>query len=239
MSTLVHMSENRRAMSTRLELGKAVRCTDGVVGELGDVVIDPVGKRVTHLVVRPHDGSGDARLVPVELAGGDEEGEISLRCTKEEVERLPNVAESAYLRTGEVPVGDKEWDVGIEDVLALPYYEGTGFGEYVGDLGQNVAVTYDRVPKGEVEVRRSSNVITADGQYVGDVDGFLVDDDDQITHFVLERGHLWGRREVTVPIGAVAKVESDSVTVALSTDEISALPTHKVHRWRAAARRSS
>jgi sporulation protein YlmC with PRC-barrel domain len=234
------MSENRRAMSTRLELGKAVLCTDGVVGELGDVVIDPVGKRVTHLVVRPHHGSGDARLVPVELAeGGDEGGEISLRCTKEDVERLPNVAEAAYLRMGEVPVGDEEWDVGIEDVLALPYYESTahyentGFGgEYGGDLGQDVAFTYDRVPKGEVEVRRSSNVITADGQYAGDVDGFLVDDDGQITHFVLERGHLWGRREVTVPIEAVAKVESDSVTVSLSTDEISALPTHKVHRWR-------
>jgi sporulation protein YlmC with PRC-barrel domain len=226
------MSENRRAMSTRLELGKAVRCTNGVVGELGDVVIDPVGKRVTHLVVRPHHGSGDARLVPVELAeGSDEAGELSLRCTKEDVKRLPNVEEFAYLRMGEVPVGDDEWDVGIEDVLALPYYESTGF-EYVGDPGQNVAFTYDRVPKGEVEVRRSSNVITADGQYAGDVDGFLVDDDDQITHFVLERGHLWGRREVTVPIGAVAKVESDSVTVSLSTDQISALPTHKVHRWR-------
>jgi sporulation protein YlmC with PRC-barrel domain len=223
-------------MTTRLELGKAVRCTDGVVGELGDVVIDPVGKRVTHLVVRPHHGSGDARLVPVELAGGgDEGGEISLRCTKEDVERLPNVEEFAYLRMGEVPVGDEEWDVGIEDVLALPYYpyyEGTGLGGYVGDPGQNVAFTYDRVPKGEVEVRRSSDVITADGQYAGDVDGFLVDDDGQITHFVLERGHLWGRREVTVPIGAVAKVESDSVTVSLSSDEISALPTHKVHRWR-------
>jgi len=227
-------------MSTRLELGKAVRCTDGVVGELGDVVIDPVRKRVTHLVVRPHHGSGDARLVPVELAGGgDEGGEIALRCTKEEVERLPNVEEFAYLRMGEVPVGDEEWDVGIEDVLALPYYESTEFGEYGGDLGQNVAFTYDRVPKGEVEVRRSSIVITADGRYVGDVDGFLLDDDDQITHFVLERGHLWGRREVTVPIGAVAKVESDSVTVSLSTDEISALPTHKVHRWRGPARGSS
>jgi sporulation protein YlmC with PRC-barrel domain len=74
-------------------------------------------------------------------------------------------------------------------------------------------------------------VITTDGHHVGDVDGFLVDDDDQITHFVLERGHLWGRREVTVPIGAVVKVESDRVTVGLSTDEIGKLPAHRVHRW--------
>ena len=98
-------------------------------------------------------------------------------------------------------------------------------------MGQDLGMVYDRVPKGEVEVRRSSSVMTTDGHYVGDVDGFLVDEEDQITHFVLERGHLWGRREVTVPIGAVAKVESDTVTVNLSSDEIGALPAHKIHRW--------
>jgi sporulation protein YlmC with PRC-barrel domain len=236
--TRVHGGKNCRAMTKRLELGKPVRCTDGVVGELRDVVIDPVRKQVTHLVVRPHNALGDARLVPVELADGGEQGrEISLRCTIEEVRGLPNVEEFAYLRLGEVPLGDEAWDVGIEDVLAFPYYQSTGFGEYVGD--PNVALIYDRVPKGEVEVRRASNVITADGQYVGDVDGFLLDDDDQITHFVLERGHLWGRREVTVPIGAVAKVESDTVIVSLSADEIGELPAHKVHRWPGSARRRS
>ena len=63
------------------------------------------------------------------------------------------------------------------------------------------------------------------------MDGFLVDEEDQITHFVLERGHLWGRREVTVPIGAVAKVESDAVTLDLTKDEVEKLPAHKLHRW--------
>jgi uncharacterized protein YrrD len=73
--------------------------------------------------------------------------------------------------------------------------------------------------------------MSADGDYLGDVDGFLVDDGDHITHFVLERGHLWGRREVTVPINAVASVESDVVTLSLSKDEVGALPSHRVHRW--------
>jgi hypothetical protein len=59
----------------------------------------------------------------------------------------------------------------------------------------------------------------------------LVDGDDQITHLVLERGHLWGRREVTVPIGAVAHVATDSVEVSLTKDEVGALPAIPVHRW--------
>jgi sporulation protein YlmC with PRC-barrel domain len=216
----------------RLELGKPVRCTDHELGELADLVIDPVKKRVTHLVVKSHHGIGEAHLVPIELAEAAAVGtDIRLTCSLNDARRLPNAEEFAYLRLGEVPEGDSDWDVGVTTPLALPYYESGGFDGYAGGLGQDIGMVYDRVPKGEVEVRRSSNVITSDGHYVGDVDGFLVDDADQITHFVLERGHLWGRREVTVPIGAVARVESDTVTLSLSTDEIGALPAHRVHRW--------
>ena len=48
----------------RLELGTSVRCTDDTFGELADVVIDPISKRLTHLVVRPRHEDGLARLVP-------------------------------------------------------------------------------------------------------------------------------------------------------------------------------
>jgi hypothetical protein len=214
----------------RLELGTPVRCTDDTFGELADVVIDPISKRLTHLVVRPRHQEGEApRLVPVELAEGGEEGsEISLRCTVDEVNRLEPVQEFAYLRLGEFPVEDPDWDLGVQDVLALPYYEGDPLG--LPSYNTNVGMTYDRVPKGEVEIRRSSAVTSADGHGLGEVDGFLVDGEGQITHFILERGHLWGRREVTIPIGAVATVETDAVTLSLSKDEVGALPSVRVHR---------
>jgi sporulation protein YlmC with PRC-barrel domain len=86
-------------------------------------------------------------------------------------------------------------------------------------------------PQREVEIRRSSRVTLSDGHDVGHVDGLLVDRDEQITHLVLEHGHLWGHREVTIPIGAVAKVESDTVTLSLSKDEVGALEPAAVHRW--------
>jgi sporulation protein YlmC with PRC-barrel domain len=214
----------------RLELGTPVRCTDDTFGELADVVIDPISKRLTHLVVRPRHQEGEApRLGPVELAeGGEEESEISLRCTVDEVNRLEPVQEFAYLRLDEFPVEDPNWDVGVQDVLAMPYYEGDPLG--LPSYNTNVGMTYDRVPKGEVEIRRSSAVTSADGHGLGEVDGFLVDGEGQITHFILERGHLWGRREVTIPIGAVAKVETDAVTLTLSKDEVGALPSVRVHR---------
>jgi sporulation protein YlmC with PRC-barrel domain len=217
----------------RLEIGNRVRCTDGVYGELADIVIDPLEKRVTHLVVQPEHGAGEARLVPIQLAKGrdDEQREIELECTLDEAQGFESVHEAAYLRLGQSPE-DPDWDVGVEDVLAMPYYAGLDddVGTYWGEPDSHVTMYYDRVPKGEVEVRRASVVISADGHSLGEVDGFVVDADEHITHFVLERGHLWGRKEVTIPIGAVAKVESDAVHVALSKDEVGALRAVRVGR---------
>src|SRR5262249_7922640 len=138
----------------RLELGTPVRCSDAAYGEVADVVIDPTQKRLTHVVVRPqHQEAAANRLVPLDLIdAAASERELVLRCSVEDVNKLDSVREVAFLRLGEFPTADPDWDVGVSDVLATPYYEGSGFGEYVGDYGTGEAVTYDRVPKGEVEV---------------------------------------------------------------------------------------
>ncbi len=212
----------------RLELRQPVRCTDDALGELADVVIDPATRRVTHLVVQPSSGDEPPRLVPVELAAGEDGSDgIELRCSLAEVERFPPARETAFLRLGEAPVEDPEWDIGLEDVLAMPYYPLDGPADPAG----YAAVAYDRIPKGEVEIQRASAVLSADEHHLGHVDGFVIEGDTQaITHVVLERGHLWGRRDVTIPIGAVASVEIDVVRLTLSRDEVGELPAVRVRR---------
>ena len=213
----------------RLELGSRVDCTDESFGKLVDVVIDPTSRRVTHLVVERAGDASLARLVPVELAAlGDDVGEaVALQATVDEVRGLPPAHEVAYLRLDGFPVDDPDWDVGVEEVLAFPYYPSYDLAPAPVDY----AARYDRVPKGEVEIRRASAVQSADGQHVGDVDGFLVDDGQLITHVVLEQGHPWERREVVIPIGAVARVESDEITLSLTKDEVGALPSAAIRRW--------
>jgi hypothetical protein len=224
-------SDRREGSATDLTLGKRVKCVDGPLGELDDVVIDPIAKRVTHLVVQPFHQHGRARLVPIELAEGGRGAAITLRCTLEEVRRLAPVQEMSYLRLDQYEVDDPDWDVGVKEVFAMPYYDTAGFATTTPGLGEDVAVLYDRVPKGEVEVRRSSSVVSADDRTVGSVEGFLVDEG-QITHLVLERGHLWGKREITIPIGAIAKVSTDEVRLRLTKHELGELPSVPVHRWR-------
>jgi sporulation protein YlmC with PRC-barrel domain len=222
----------------RLDLGSAVRCTDGLYGELADVIIDPIKRRVTHLVVQPHHRHDLARLVPIDRAhpGAAADTEISLDYAIADIGALEPLQKAAYLRLGEVPVEDPDWEVGIEDVLALPYYGslppgGLGLATAPFAVDDHVTEVYDRVPKDKIEIRRASAVISSDEHRVGHVDGFVVDSGEVITHLVLEHGHLWGKQEITIPIDAVANITTDEVTLSLSKDQIAELKSVPVHRW--------
>ena len=215
----------------RLDLGHTVHCPDAAVGKLADVVVDPTTRCVTHLVVETHGTHARARLVPIELAEPGDGDEIRLTCSTTDVERLPLVEAADYLRLGEFPVADPQWDVGISEMLALPYYQAVDLpGGGVPDPDQGVVVNYDRVPKGQVEIRRKSMVVTSDEHVAGHVEGFLVGDDHQIGHIVLQHGHLWGRRDVVIPIGAIAHVENDVVSLSIAKDDVDALEQVKIDR---------
>jgi sporulation protein YlmC with PRC-barrel domain len=207
-----------------LQLGAPVRCADGAGGEVADVVIEPGSRRLTHLVVQTEDGQ--ALLVPVELVGPNAPGrrEVVLTCTVEELRAHESIREFAYLRFDEFPDADETSAVGIEDTIVLPSYNTGELGGYPGDIDPEVGITYDRIPRGEVELRRSSPVLCAEGEEVGHIDGFLVREG-RVTHVVLEHGHLWGTRAVTIPVDAVEKIETDGVTLRLSKAEIGELPT--------------
>jgi hypothetical protein len=125
---------------------------------------------------------------------------------------------------------DPNWDIGAQDVLALPVYqELDGMGTAI-DPDPHVMVNYDRIPKHEVEIRRSSSVISTDGHHLGQVEGFLIGNG-ETADLLLARGHLWGRREVVIPAAAIERVRNDSVTLTLTKDEVGELDVRHVHRW--------
>jgi sporulation protein YlmC with PRC-barrel domain len=206
----------------KLELGTTIRCADGASRELVDVVIDSSSSSVTHLVIRPPEDAEAARLVPIALASQaepDGQTEISLSCSAQELERFDPVHKFEILHAGERPNEDPKWDVGVEDIVVTPNYSPTGFGDYAGSLDSDVTVSYDRVPKGEIELRHASAVYSADGHHLGSVDGVVVDDNDRLTHLLLERGHLWWKREVELPADTIAKFQSDMLTLGVTKRE--------------------
>jgi NADH:ubiquinone oxidoreductase subunit D len=55
------------ADATLFTIGAEARCRDGYCGEVIRVVMDPLTRTVTHLVVEPEHRQGLGRLVPLEL----------------------------------------------------------------------------------------------------------------------------------------------------------------------------
>jgi len=212
-------------------IGSEVTCRDGVCGELKRVVVDPVARALTHLVVEPKHRRHTGHLVPVELVDSAAK-EIRLRCSMAEFEMLDDAEETHFLPGARGP-----WGYEQGQMFSWPYYGlgiggGTGVGGAMGmgggmgtvgmDLGPHT-VTDDRVPAGEVEVRRGEHVHATDGA-IGRVQGLVVDPSDHhVTHVLLDEGHLWGEKEVAIPIGAVTGV-GDGVRLSLTKDEVRELP---------------
>jgi hypothetical protein len=209
--------------STEFVLGSSVSCSDGPGGELTRVVVDPAARTVTHLVVQPPHRGGTSRLVPVRLAGTGTAA-IQLRCTTSQFEGLQEAEE-----TQTVPGALGDLDDGHGHQLPAPYYGrggmglamavGTGFG--AGTAPQRI--TSDRIPAGQIAVRGGEHVHATDGP-IGKVRGLAVlTRGRRVTHVLLDEGHLWGKRQVAIPIGAVADF-SDGVRLSLTRDEVRDLP---------------
>ncbi len=208
--------------TTQFTIGSEARCADGVCGELTRVVVDPVAQAVTHLVVEPKDRSGLARLVPIDLAEAAPPG-VRLQCTLAAFEQLDPAEETQF-----VPGSTGYAAYGPQQVVTWPYYglnagAGTPGGVDLGVAGFSSTVTYDRIPLGEVEVRRGDRVEATDGS-IGRIQGLVVDPHDhQVTHVLLQEGHLWGRKDVAIPIKAVSRV-GDTIRLNLSQHEVRDLP---------------
>ncbi|MGO9901463.1 MAG: PRC-barrel domain-containing protein [Solirubrobacteraceae bacterium] len=213
-------------------IGTEVTCSDGVCGDLRRVVIDPIARAITHLVVEPRHRQGAGHLVPIGLVTSAAE-EIQLRCTKSEFNALEDAEETQFL-----PGASGQWGYRQEQMLSLPYFPlgmggiGTG-GMGIGGMGMSgmgmpmgtgpYVVTSDRVPAGEVEVRRGEHVHATDGA-IGRVQGLVIDPSDhRVTHVLLDEGHLWGEKRVAIPIGVVTRVD-DGVWLSLTKDEVRGLP---------------
>ncbi len=143
--------------------------------------------------------------MPVDLVDNTG-GQISVRCTLAEFDRLEHAAERKLV-TG---------------------MEGVGSGGLVGPgfehgSGQPRMVIEDVVPVGESDVGPGEPVHAVDGE-IGRVQGFLVDPGDrQATHLLLQEGHFWGRKEVAIPISAVTGYDG-GIRLNITKKQVEELP---------------
>jgi sporulation protein YlmC with PRC-barrel domain len=210
------------AAAVEFAIGSEVSCADGICGRLTRVVVDPVAKAVTDLVVEPEERAGLARLVPVELAaplGRGAEG-VRLNCTLAQFARFDSAEETQFIP------GTRGYETyGPEQVLAWPYFrQGDTVMDPDAEGKTSQTVTVDTVPLGEVDVRRGEHVHATDGS-IGQVQGLVVDPaGEHVTHVLLQEGHLWGRKQVAIPISAVTGVDDQGISLGITKQQVQDLP---------------
>ena len=193
----------------RLKLDQRLRCSDGIGATLHDVVVDPSSRRITHIVVTAE--SDVARLVPIALLATSD----ALTCGAEALREFDAIREYAFLRMDEFPHGDDRHDVGVETMVTMP--------DTMGELDPSSGLVYDLIPKGNVELRQTSDVYSADGHRLGNLDSVL-HEDGALTHVLYARGHLWWARRRAIPIDEIGELSTDRVTARLDRAGVEALP---------------
>jgi sporulation protein YlmC with PRC-barrel domain len=108
-------------------------------------------------------------------------------------------------------------------VFSWPYY-GVGARLAPFHLGNSQqAVTYHSIPLGEVEILRGEPVHATDGD-IGRVQGLVIDPrNHHVTHVLLQEGHRWGRKQVAIPVSAVAST-GDGIRLKITKQEVQDLP---------------
>jgi len=206
-------------------IGAEASCSDGLGGEVSRLIMDPVALTVTHLVIEPKHRREPGRLVPVHLVDTTT-GQIRLRCSVAEFDNL-DLAEETDLVEG------VDYGGGFGQAEAVQSYGNVGamgVGGSVAGMGIGMStghrtptVVHDVVPLGETDLRPGEHVHAVDGE-IGQVQGFMVDPgDNHVTHVLLKEGHLWGRKEVAIPISAVIGVDN-GIRLNITKKQVEDLP---------------
>jgi sporulation protein YlmC with PRC-barrel domain len=184
------------------------------------VILNPETREVTHFVVQDRNlPDRDQRLVPIDQVAETSRKRIRLRCSQAELAAMDHFVDTHYAPTLHEPSIEYPVDFTIRSVpratLTEPRY---------------ASETVEHIPPGELAVRRGTKVEARDGR-VGHVNELVLDPESgHISHLVMEEGHLWGKREVTVPVSAIDYLLEDTVYLKLDKSAIEQLPTVPVRR---------
>jgi len=206
-----------------IPLNAPVECKDGVYGRSMYILIDPVTNQVTYLVVKQDASPNTEYLVPVDLVVETIADTIRLRCSKADLEKMKPFIQTEFVQ---------------EKVLDYAGYHGgiSGMGSYyyvpyvTSEIMVPVTKEHKQIPAGELAVHRGTSVEATDG-YVGRVDEFVVNPENgHITYLVMREGHLWGKKDVIIPLSALGETREDTVFLNLNKQQVESLPTFPVNR---------
>ena len=191
-----------------------VSCSDGPCGQSTHVILMPTNEKITHLVISNGLYPETEYLVPIDHIAETTSELIRLNCTREDLAKMPVFDKVEFIPSN------------LTGFSASPYM----MWPYYAPEAEFIRMDMEHIPANELAFRRGASVEATDGR-VGRVDEFLINpDNDHITHLVLREGHLWGQKDVTIPVSQIDHYAENTVYLRLDKHGIEALPTIPVRR---------
>jgi hypothetical protein len=199
-----------------VSINAKVNCSDGPYGQSTCVILKPTTQEITHLVVSNELFPEINYLVSLDHVMESTPSRIQLNCSREELSKMPIFSTVEF-----VPSNLTGFTGG--PYMMWPYYASSA---------PYTTVEKEHIPADELAIRRGAGVEAVDG-HVGRVDEFLINpSNDLISHLVLREGHLWGQKDVTIPMSQIDHFENNTVYLKLNKDEVEKLPNIPVrHSW--------
>jgi hypothetical protein len=205
------------ANTMEISIHAAVQCIDGADGIVDRIVVDPVAKVITHIVVREAGLLGNIVMVPMSVVTKSTTETLHVDLTKHQLSNLQTFVEKNHVTTsvGATPMSQLGYSMNPVGVTYWPFYP----------IQEQDYIRIDStLPKGELAMHRRDLVQATDG-HVGYIDEFMVDPrSDAITHLVLREGHLWGQRHVAIPVSHIERISDGEVLLKVTKQQIEALP---------------
>lgn len=208
-----------------IPLNVDVYCSDGLGGRSSQVIVEPTQEQVTHLVVKEHYAPHTEYMVPIDQVVDSTPDMIKLGCTLAELATMEPFIHIDTLYNDAAGMGYATEEFGLAGNLGMGY---TNWPQPAAGEPFIVTVKTAATPLGEIALTHGAHIHASNGRQVGQLDGFLVDATGQISHLVLREGHFWGKKEVTIPVGQIDRLEEERVYLKLDQASIGALPTTPV-----------
>jgi len=197
-----------------IPINATVNCSNGPCGRSTYVILKPTTEKITHLVVNNELYPATEFLIPIEHVVESTPESIQLDCTSADVSKMPVFIQVEFIPSNLTGFSASHY-------MMWPYY---------APEIDYIRVEKEHIPANELAIRRGTNVEATDG-HVGRVDEFLINPDtDHITYLVLREGHLWGQKDVTIPVSQIDHYKDNTVYLKLDKHAIEGLPTIPVHR---------
>lgn len=196
-----------------IPLGVHVQCIDGHGGSVSRLIVDPLTRRLSHIVVQNGTASGVEHRVPVAWILRATLGSVVLDCTQDALAAI-----ELFVEERSISSNASEYE---------PSYAVDRSAEF---KARHIPSIAEPIPPGELAIQRGAQLMARDGP-LGTVTAFFINRaDGGITFIVVQLEHRLTKHKQAILIAAVQRMDSRALYLTLARDQTATLPATLLRR---------